>query len=80
MSKIITKTEVDPFKKDGAVLIKDKFYNVWIEKLKIGIKKGKENPSLRFVNHAKDENYQGIMKIFGLRICMLFGLLLSLSF
>ena len=39
MSKIITKAEVDLFKKDGAVLIKGKFDNAWIEKLKKGIKK-----------------------------------------
>ena len=44
MSKIITKIEVDQFKKDGAVLIKGKFDNVWIEKLKKGIKKAKESP------------------------------------
>ena len=40
MSKIITKAEVDLFKKDGAVLIKGKFDKAWIEKLKKGIKKG----------------------------------------
>ena len=45
MSKIITKVEVDLFKKDGAVLIKGKFDKAWIEKLKKGIKKGKESPS-----------------------------------
>ena len=55
MSKIITKAEVDLFKKDGAVLIKGKFDNAWIEKLKEGIKKGKESPSPRFTNHTKDE-------------------------
>ena len=35
MSKIINYTEVEQFKKDGAVLIKGKFDNVWIEKLKL---------------------------------------------
>ena len=40
MSKIINNTEIEQFKKDGAVLIKGKFDNPWIEKLKIGIKKG----------------------------------------
>jgi len=34
MSKIITKSELDLFKKDGVVLIKGKFDNVSIEKLK----------------------------------------------
>ena len=34
MSKIITKSELDLFKKDGVVLIKGKFDNVSFEKLK----------------------------------------------
>ena len=34
MSKIINNTEIEQFKKDGAVLIKGKFDNAWIEKLK----------------------------------------------
>ena len=55
MSKIITKAEVDLFKKDGAVLIKGKFHNAWIEKLKVGINKAKINPSPRFTNHTKDK-------------------------
>ena len=42
MSKIITKAEVDLFKKDGAVLIKGKFDNAWIEKLKKEFKKVKK--------------------------------------
>ena len=41
MSKIITKAEVDLFKKDGAVLIKGKFDNAWIEKPKKGINQKK---------------------------------------
>ena len=34
MSKIITKAEVDIFTKEGKILIKSKFDNAWIEKLK----------------------------------------------
>jgi hypothetical protein len=34
MGKIITKSELDLFKKDGVVLIKGKFDNVSFEKLK----------------------------------------------
>ena len=64
MSKIITKAEVDLFKKDGAVLIKGKFDNAWIEKLKKGIKKGKESPSPRFVNHTKDQKLPGYYEDF----------------
>ena len=44
MSKIINNSQIEQFKENGAVLIKGKFDNAWIEKLKIGIKKGKENP------------------------------------
>ena len=40
MSKIINNTEIEQFKKDGAILIKGKFDNAWIEKLKEGIRKG----------------------------------------
>ena len=64
MSKIITKAEIDLFKKDGAVLIKGKFDNAWIEKLKKGIKKGKESPSPRFVNHTKDQKLPGYYEDF----------------
>ena len=64
MSKIITKAEIDLFKKDGAVLIKGKFDNAWIEKLKNGIKKGKESPSPRFVNHTKDQKLPGYYEDF----------------
>ena len=64
MSKIINNTEIEQFKKDGAVLIKGKFDNAWIEKLKIGIKKGKENPSPRFVNHTKDKKLPGYYEDF----------------
>ena len=55
MSKIINNSQVEQFKKDGAVLIKGKFDNAWIEKLKEGIKNAKNNPSPRFVNHTKDK-------------------------
>jgi len=41
--------------KDATVLIKGKFYNAWIEKLKVGINKAKINPSPRFTNHTKDK-------------------------
>ena len=64
MNKIINNTEIEQFKKEGAVLIKGKFNNVWIEKLKEGIKKGKKNPSPRFVNHTKDKNLPGYYEDF----------------
>ena len=64
MSKIITKAEVDLFKKDGAVLIKDKFDNVWIEKLKVWINKAKINPSPIFTNHTKDKKLPSYLEDF----------------
>ena len=53
MSKIINYTEVEQFKKDGAILIKGKFDNAWIEKLKTGIKKAKEERAI-----MKDNGYK----------------------
>ena len=64
MSKIITKAEVYLFKKDGAVLIKDKFDNAWIEKLKVVINKAKINPNPRFSNHTKDEKLPSYLEDF----------------
>ena len=40
MSKLVSENEIDKFKKDGAVLLKNKFDVTWIEKLKKGIEKG----------------------------------------
>tara|TARA_B100001769_G_C21995173_1_gene534869 strand:+ start:134 stop:967 length:834 start_codon:yes stop_codon:yes gene_type:complete len=56
MSQILQEKEINNFKKDGAILIKGKFHQSWIEKLKIGFKKAKLNPSPRFVNHTKNTN------------------------
>ena len=64
MSKIINNTEVEQFKKDGAVLIKGKFDNVWIEKLKVGINKAKINPSPRLTNYTKDEKLPSYLEDF----------------
>ena len=64
MNEILTKSEINQFKKDGAIFIKGKFDNAWIEKLKKGIKKGKESPSPRFVNHTKDQKLPGYYEDF----------------
>jgi len=37
MNEILTKSEINQFKKDGAIFIKGKFDINWIEKLKNGI-------------------------------------------
>ena len=64
MNEILTKSEINQFKKDGAIFIKGKFDTNWIEKLKKGIKKAKDNPSPRFVNHTKDKKLPGYYEDF----------------
>ena len=56
MSQILNDNEINEFNRDGAILLKGKFDQNWIEKLKIGINKAKSNPSPRFTNHTKDQN------------------------
>ena len=51
-------------KKDSVVLIKGKFDNAWIEKLKVGINKAKINPSPRFTNHTKDKKLPSYLEDF----------------
>ena len=50
--------------KDATVLIKGKFYNAWIEKLKVGINKAKINHSPRFTNHTKDKKLLSYLEDF----------------
>ena len=64
MNKILTPNEIDQFKTDGAVFLKGKFDKKWIEMLKEGIRKGKKNPSPRFVNHTQDEKLPGYYEDF----------------
>jgi hypothetical protein len=45
-------------------LIKGKFDNAWIEKLKVGINKAKINPSPRFTSHTKDEKLLSYLEDF----------------
>ena len=42
MKKIISENEVIRFKKDGAILLKNKFKKKWIDLLKDGINKAKD--------------------------------------
>ena len=53
MSKLISKSNIDKFNKDGAIFLKSKFDLKWIEKLKKGIEKDIKNPSPRFKSHTK---------------------------
>jgi len=50
--------------KDATVLIKGKFDNAWIEKLKVGINKAKINHSPRFTNHTKDKKLLSYLEDF----------------
>ena len=59
MSKLVSNFEINKFKEDGAVLLKNKFDISWIKKLQKGIQNGKNNPSPRYVNHTKDKSLPG---------------------
>ena len=64
MQNLLSKKEINQFKKDGAIFINGKFNLNWIEKLKIGIEKDIKNPSPRFVNHTKNKNSPGYYEDF----------------
>jgi ectoine hydroxylase-related dioxygenase (phytanoyl-CoA dioxygenase family) len=64
MCQILNDNEIKKFNKNGAVLLKGKFHDKWIEKLKVGINKAKINPSPRFVNHTKDDKLPSYLEDF----------------
>ena len=64
MQNLLSKKEINQFKKDGAILIEGKFELDWIEKLKTGIDKDIKNPSTRFVNHTKNKYSPGYYEDF----------------
>ena len=49
---LLTSQEIQNFKKDGAIVIRNKFDVSWIEKLKKGIDRDIKNPSPRFKSHT----------------------------
>jgi len=53
MSNILKDKEIKQFNIDGAILLKKKFEIKWINELRKGINKAKDNPSPRFTNHTK---------------------------
>ena len=55
MNKILTNTEINNFKNDGAVFLKGKFDTSWIKKLQTGIEKDIKNPSPRFKSHTLEK-------------------------
>jgi len=64
MTNFIKKYELDNFKNNGAVLLKKRFNQHWIQVLSDGIKNAKNDPSPRFVNHTKDEKLPGYYEDF----------------
>ena len=52
MKNILSLEEINQFKADGAIVLRNKFDIHWIEKLKIGIAKDIKSPSPRFKSHT----------------------------
>ena len=52
MKKILSQLEIDKFKQDGAIFLKNKFDLSWINKLQKGIERDIKNPSPRFKSHT----------------------------
>ena len=56
MNKILSKGEINLFKEQGAVFLKNKFDIIWINKLIKGIERDIKNPSPRFKSHTIKKN------------------------
>lgn len=56
MKNILSLEEINQYKEDGAVILRDKFDKLWIDKLRIGIQKAKNEPSPRLVSHTKEKD------------------------
>ena len=65
MSQILEKSLIEEYKSNGAVLIKRKFDESWINKLKEGIRKKKKILAQDLKTIQKIKTLQVIMKIFG---------------
>ena len=51
----LTQQEIENFKRDGAIVLRNKFDVSWIEKLKKGIERDIKNPSPRFKSHTLEK-------------------------
>ena len=56
MNKILSENEIQQFRDEGAVFLKNKFNINWINKLKKGIERDINNPSPRFKSHTIEKN------------------------
>ena len=52
---LLTSKEIESFKQDGAIVLRNKFDVSWIEKLKKGIERDIKNPSPRFKSHTLEK-------------------------
>ena len=62
MKNILSKDEINTFKRDGAIFLKGKFDISWIKKLQTGIDKDIKNPSPRFKSHTVKKRYSCIFR------------------
>ena len=56
MKNILSLEEINKFKEDGAVILRNKFDEIWIAKLRLGIQKAKNEPSPRLISHTKEKS------------------------
>ena len=68
MKNILSLEEINKFKEDGAVILRNKFDEIWIAKLRLGIQKAKNTPSPRLVSHTKEKDQPAYYEDFGLGI------------
>ena len=54
MNSIVSQSQIDQFRQDGAIFLKNKFDASWIKKLQSGIERDIKNPSPRFKSHTID--------------------------
>ena len=56
MKNLLNSEEINRFKEDGAIFLKEKFDIEWIKKLQKGIERDIKNPSPRFKSHTIEKN------------------------
>ncbi|MEM7509076.1 MAG: phytanoyl-CoA dioxygenase family protein [Pseudomonadota bacterium] len=61
---MISQTDIDSFRRDGVVAIRDAFSSDWIERLREGIAKDMAAPSPNLVNHSSDPAAPGYFEDF----------------
>ena len=72
MNQMLSHTEINNFKKDGAIFLKGKFDTSWIKKLEKGIERDIKNPSPRFKSHTVEKNMNFLLIFWEIKINMNF--------